>query len=33
MSLAKQHRIAIVVAVIMLILLVYINVFRDGTAW
>lgn len=33
MSFTRQHRIAIVVAVIMVVLLYYVNVVRDGTAW
>lgn len=33
MSLTKQHKIAILVAVIMVVLLFYVNVMRDGTAW
>lgn len=29
----KEHRTAIVVAVVMFILLLFVTVFRDGTAW
>ncbi len=33
MALSKDHKITIVVAVIMFVLLVWVNVFRNGTAW
>lgn len=33
MSLSKEHKIAIVVAIIMFALLLFVNVFRNGTSW
>ncbi len=33
MTLSKDHKITIVVAIIMLALLVWVNIFRNGTAW
>lgn len=33
MSISREHKIAIVVAIIMLALLVFVNFFRNGTSW
>lgn len=33
MSLSRDHKIAIAVAIIMVVLLLFVNVFRNGTSW
>lgn len=33
MGVSREHKIAIVVAIVMFFILLYVNVFRDGTSW
>jgi hypothetical protein len=33
MKLSKEHKTAIVVAIIMLVILYFVNFVRDGTSW